>query len=216
MEIWTLVNKWSVSQMEPQYDEARAFQVAREHAVEVRRACRDALETAASAQRNRVRQEFSLIQAEAAVNLLRLELCEERADHRLTATLRPQRPQRDHRQRERRDRRQRPYRRRQRSWSGSDSRPSDDSDNDRRPRRFSNASTISVRSEATTVSLVEFRAENPRDPWRWVPFDNQQALDRGQCLEPSVQPEPRILSNEPLEDMVSGPCGNEATPKPER
>ena len=33
-----------VLMMEPQYDEARAFQVAREHAVEVRRACRDALE----------------------------------------------------------------------------------------------------------------------------------------------------------------------------
>ncbi len=78
-----------LSKMEPQYDEARAFQVAREHAVEVRRACRDALETAASAQRNRVRQEFSLIQAEAAINLLRLELCEERAENRLTATLAP-------------------------------------------------------------------------------------------------------------------------------
>jgi hypothetical protein len=199
--------------MEPQYDEARAFLVAREHAVEVLRACRDALETAASAQRNRVRQEFSLIQAEAAVNLLRLELCEERADHRLTATLRHQR---QHHHRERRERRRRPYQRRRRSRSGSDSRPSDDSDDDRRPRRFSNASTISVRSEATTVSLVEFRAKNPRDPWRWVPFDNQQALDRGQCLEPSVRPEPQTLSNEPLEDMVSGPCGNEATPKPER
>jgi hypothetical protein len=109
--------------MEPQYDEARAFQVAREHAVEVRRACRDALETAASAQRNRVRQEFSLIQAEAAVNLLRLELCEERANHRLTATLRSQR---QHQHRERRERRRRPYQRRRRSRSGSDSRPSDD------------------------------------------------------------------------------------------
>jgi len=157
-----------------------------------------------------------LIQAEAAVNLLRLELCEERADHRLTATLRPQRQHQDRRHQERRERRRRPYHRRRRSWSGSDSRPSDDSDDDRRPRRFSNASTISVRSEATTISLVESRAETPREPWRWVPFDNQQALDRGQCLEESVQPALGILSNEPLEGMASGPGNNEATPKPER
>jgi hypothetical protein len=81
--------------------------------------------------RNCDRQEFSLIQAEASVNLLRLELCEERADHRLTATLRPQCHCQGHHHRERQERRRRPYHRRQRSWSGSDLRPSEDSDDDR-------------------------------------------------------------------------------------
>jgi hypothetical protein len=203
------------SQMEPQYDETRAFQVAREHAVEVRRACRDALETAATAQRHRVFQEFSLVQAEAAVNLLRLELCEERADHRLTATLRPPaRPGRRHR--ERRERRRRPYQRRRRSWSGSDSRPSDDSDDDRRPPRLPSASSASVRSEATTVSIGDSRAETPESPWRWIPFDDQQAIDRGRCLEPSVRREAAVLSNAPVRGVTAGPPTNEATPKKEQ
>ena len=197
--------------MEPQYDEARAFQVAREHAVEVRRACRDALETAASAQRQRVRQEFNLVQAEASVNLLRLELCEERADHRLTATLRPQHHDRDQRRQERRGRRRRPYQRRRRSWSGSDSRPSDDSDDDRWPRGASSASVISVRSQATTISLTESRAESPVDPWRWAPFEHQQAMDRGRCLETSVRP--RVLSNIPLEEAASEPSNKRGHPQ---
>ena len=69
---------------------------------------------------------------------------------------------------------------------GSDSRPSEDSDDDRRPPRFSYSSSASVRSEATTICLSESRAETPVNPWRWVPFDDQQAMDWGQCLEPSV------------------------------
>jgi hypothetical protein len=204
------------SQMEPQYDETRAFQVAREHAVEVRRACRDALETAASAQRQRVFQEFGLVQAEAAVNLLRLELCEERADHRLTATLRPQaRPGQRHR--ERRERRRRPYQRRRRSWSGSDSRPSDDSDDDRRrPPRLPSASSASIRSDATTLSIGESRPETPESPWHWIPFNSQQAIDRGRCLEPSVRRETAVLSNVPIRGLTAGPPTNEATPKKEQ
>jgi hypothetical protein len=166
--------------------------------------------------RNCDRQEFSLIQAEAAVNLLRLELYKEMADHRLTATLRPQSHCQGHHHRERRERRRRPYHRRQRSWLGSDSRPSEDSDDDWWPPRFSYASSASVWSEATTICLGKSRAETPVDPWRWVPFDHQQAMDWGQCLEPSVQPEPRILSNEPVEGVASGMSTNEATPKQEK
>jgi hypothetical protein len=145
------------------------------------------------------------------VNLLRLELCEERADHRLTATLRPQHHGQDHRRRERRERRRRPYQRRRRSWSGSDSRPSDDSDDDRWPRGASSASVISVRSQATTISLTESRAESPVDPWRWAPFEHQQAMDRGRCLETSVRP--RVLSNIPLEEAASEPSNKRGHPQ---
>ena len=79
---------------------------------------------------------------------------------------------------------------------GSDSRPSEDSDDDRRPPRFSYASSASVQSEAT--------------------FDDQQAMDWGQCLEPSVQPELRVISNDSVKGVASEMSTNEATPKQEK
>ena len=44
-----------------------------------------------------------------------------------------------------------------------------------------------------------------------VPFDDQQAMDWGQCLEPSVQPELRVLSNDSVKGVASGMSTNEAT-----